>query len=75
MENSEIRLLTFEELKEKIITEQNTLQKLKFSHAIAAIENPMRIKQTRKLIARLKTELNTKLRNENKETENADKKS
>ncbi|MBW8049467.1 MAG: 50S ribosomal protein L29 [Cytophagales bacterium] len=60
MKNSEIRLLTLEELKEKIITEQDTLQRLKFSHAITPIENPMRIKVTKRLIAQLKTELNTK---------------
>lgn len=75
MKNSEILLLTIDELTEKLITEQDIFQKLKFSHAIATIENPMRIKVTRRLIARLKTELNVKLRNSNKQTENANKKS
>ena len=75
MKNSEIRLLTVEELKEKVITEQDTLQRLKFSHAITPIENPMRIKVTKRLIAQLKTELNTKLKNGKKQTEQTDKES
>ena len=75
MKNSEIRLLTAEELKEKVITEQDTLQRLKFSHAITPIENPMRIKVTKRLIAQLKTELNTKLKNGKKQTEQTGKES
>ena len=75
MKNSEIRLLTLEELKEKVITEQDTLQRLKFSHAITPIENPMRIKVTKRLIAQLKTELNTKLQNEKRQTEQTNKES
>ncbi|MCH8318026.1 MAG: 50S ribosomal protein L29 [Bacteroidetes bacterium] len=75
MKNSEIRLLTLEELKEKVITEQDTLQRLKFSHAITPIENPMRIKVTKRLIAQLKTELNTKLKNEKRQTEQTNKES
>lgn len=48
------------ELKEKIGSEQETLRKLKFAHQISAIENPMKIRETRKVIARLKTELAAK---------------
>ena len=47
MKNSEIRALS-------------VMQKLKFAHAISPIENPMKIKETRKLIARLETELKAK---------------
>ena len=60
MKNSEIRALSVEELKEKLSTEKEALQKLKFAHAISPIENPMKIKDTRKLIARLSTELRAK---------------
>ncbi|MCS6973814.1 MAG: 50S ribosomal protein L29 [Cyclobacteriaceae bacterium] len=60
MKNSEIRTLTVEELREKIVSEKETLRKLKFAHRISAIENPMRIRETRKLIARLNTELRKK---------------
>jgi len=55
MKNSEIRALTLEELNQKIVSEREALQKMKFAHAISPIENPMKIKETRKLIARLET--------------------
>lgn len=60
MKNSEIKALTVEELNEKINTEVSSLQKLNFAHAITPIENPMKIKESRRLIARLKTELREK---------------
>jgi len=66
MKNSEIRALSEAELRQKIASEQDSLQKIKFAHAITPIENPMKIKQTRKLVARLKTAMTTKeLENKN----------
>ena len=60
MKNSEIKALTIEELTEKIGTEEDSLQKLKFAQAISPIENPMKIRDSRRFIARLKTELRAK---------------
>ena len=60
MKNSEIRALSIEEIEEKIKGEQESLQKLRFANAISPIENPNKIRETKKLIARLKTELNAK---------------
>jgi large subunit ribosomal protein L29 len=60
MKNSEIKGLSLAELKEKITAEQETLQRMKFGHAITPIENPMKIRESRKLIAKLKTELTAK---------------
>jgi large subunit ribosomal protein L29 len=60
MKNTEIKALSVPELTEKIASEKEALRKLKFAHQVSAIENPMRIKQTRRLIARLKTELRAK---------------
>jgi large subunit ribosomal protein L29 len=60
MKNSEIRALTFEELTQKIISEKEAMQKLKFAHAISPVENPMKLRATRKMIARLKTALRQK---------------
>ena len=57
MKNSEILALTTEELQERIKTENTSQQNLKFAHSISPLENPLRITQSRKLIARLKTEL------------------
>ncbi|HHL51847.1 MAG TPA: 50S ribosomal protein L29 [Flammeovirgaceae bacterium] len=41
-------------------SEKEILQKLKFAHAISPIENPMKIRATRRLIARLYTALRQK---------------
>jgi large subunit ribosomal protein L29 len=60
MKNSEIRALTIEELKSKINGEKESLQKLKFAHAVSPIENPMKIREAKKLIARLITALSAK---------------
>jgi len=57
MKNSEILELTTEELVARIGEERTSLTKLKFAHAVSAIENPMRITKVRKDIARLNTEL------------------
>ncbi len=62
MKYSEIRGLNVNELREKLATEEETLRKMKFAHQVSAIENPMKIKETRKLVARLKTELTAKER-------------
>jgi len=60
MKNSEIKALSVEEIKQKLVSEREVMQKLKFAHAISPIENPMKIRETRKLIARLETALTAK---------------
>ena len=57
MKNSEILELSTEELIARISEERANLTKLKFAHAVSAIENPTRITKVRKDIARLNTEL------------------
>ncbi|MFS2188828.1 50S ribosomal protein L29 [Mucilaginibacter sp. Mucisp84] len=57
MKNSEILGLSTEEIVAKISEERATLTKLKFAHAVLAIENPSRITKVRKGIAQLNTEL------------------
>ena len=57
MKNSEILELATEELVAKLNEERANLTKLKFAHAVSAIENPSRITKVRKEIARLNTEL------------------
>ena len=60
MKNTEIRSLTSSETVERIIAEQENLSKLKFAHAISPIENPNRIRESKRFIARLKTSLVSK---------------
>lgn len=57
MKNSEILELSTEELVARIGEERANLTKLKFAHAVSAIENPTRITKVRKEVARLSTEL------------------
>lgn len=57
MKQSEIRELSDNEIVERVETEQLALNKLKLSHAVSPLDNPNQIRQTRKTIARLKTEL------------------
>ena len=60
MKNAEIKALSVEDIKQRIVAEKESLHKLKFAHAISPIENPMKIGRTRKLIAQLSTELTAK---------------
>lgn len=55
MKYQEIKSLSPEERKARLATEAENLKKVRFAHAISPIENPMRIKYSRKLIAKLKT--------------------
>ena len=60
MKKVDFKSLSIDELKEKLAVETDGYNKLQFAHAISPIENPMRIRHTRKLIARLQTELSAK---------------
>jgi large subunit ribosomal protein L29 len=57
MKTSEIVELSTQEIVARIAEEKANLTKLKFAHAVSAIENPLRINKVRKDIARLNTEL------------------
>jgi large subunit ribosomal protein L29 len=57
MKQSEIKAFSLTEVKEQLAAERNNLQNLTFAHAISPLENPSRIKHTRKTIARLETQL------------------
>lgn len=57
MKRIEIKDLTTKELIEKIQDEKLLLTKMKLNHHINPLDNPMKIRQTRRNIARLMTEL------------------
>ena len=57
MKQQEIVKLSNEDLKNRLADFQNQMINLKLTHKMAPIENPLRIKSMRKLIARLNTEL------------------
>ena len=53
------------ELQDLLVTEREKLIKMKMSHAVSPMENPLQIKFARKTIARMMTEL-SKRRNTSK---------
>jgi large subunit ribosomal protein L29 len=48
------------ELHDPLVTEREKLIKMKMSHAVSPMENPLQIKFTRKAIARVMTELSNR---------------
>lgn len=55
MTNKELRELSDEELKNKIEESKEELFNLRFTAATGNLEKPSRIKELRKLVARMKT--------------------
>jgi large subunit ribosomal protein L29 len=58
MKQEEIAKLSVEDIKGRIATSQELLNKTRIQHAVAPMENPLQIRFMRRDIARLKTELN-----------------
>lgn len=57
MKIAEIRELTTAELRERIDAEVAALTQKVIGHSISPLENPAQLKQQRRTIARMKTEL------------------
>ena len=57
MKQVDIKDLSVDDLTEKFSEQKEVLAKMKLSHAVSPMENPMQIKQARRTVARLKTEL------------------
>ena len=55
MKYKDISTLSPAALQETITIETENLRNLRFAHAISPIQNPMRIQEAKKTIARLKT--------------------
>lgn len=55
MKNSEIRTMSSEEILKKIEESNEELFNLRFSQATGNLEKPSRIRELRKLVARMKT--------------------
>jgi len=61
MKTSEIRELTAKEIEERIENEKSLIFRQKMNHAVSPLDNPMKIRETRRNIARLETILRQKL--------------
>ena len=57
MKSTEIKELSVKELTERMNAQKELLERLKMNHAISPLDNPMQIKETRRDIARMATEL------------------
>lgn len=64
MKASELRELTVKEIEEQIENEQSFMIKQRLNHAVSPLDNPMKLQETRRNIARLKTVLREKQLNE-----------
>jgi large subunit ribosomal protein L29 len=64
MKQEVIRELSTPELLERLEVEEKQIAKLKINHAVSQLENPMKIRGFRRTIARLKTELQKRKKQE-----------
>jgi large subunit ribosomal protein L29 len=62
MKNTEIIELSDKELQEHLENERDYLTKLKLNHAISPLDNPHKIVESRRNVAKLLTELNRRKR-------------
>lgn len=60
MKANEIRDMSAQEIAQRIAEEESALQTLHFQRAVAALENPLVLREKRRNIARLKTILRQK---------------
>ncbi len=67
MKSSEIRELTAEDLRERLESEENMMVRMRMNHAVSPLDNPNKIIETRKNIARLKTEMRARQNQEQTE--------
>lgn len=57
MKSSVIREMTTDELNDAISNERESLSKMRMQHAVSPLENPLVLKEKRKNVARMLTEL------------------
>ena len=57
MKTAEIKELSTKELLERIEAEAVALNRMEINHSISPLDNPAQIKHSRRMIARMKTEL------------------
>jgi len=57
MKSEEVRGLSTKELRERVDVETAALEQMKINHTISPLDNPAKIRQLRRTVARLITEL------------------
>ncbi len=66
MKASEIKELSTQEIQERIDDFKNVLVRLRLNHAVSPLDNPNKLRDARRDVARLKTELRMRQINEKK---------
>ena len=62
MKQKEVIEMSIDELNEKLISFKKELSEMKMTHAVSPIENPLQIKNIRRTIARINSELSRRNR-------------
>ncbi|MDR3266546.1 MAG: 50S ribosomal protein L29 [Tannerella sp.] len=57
MKKAEVKNLSDKELQERVDADVTALTQMKINHSITPLDNPAKIKQLRRTIARVKTEI------------------
>ncbi|MBI1305412.1 MAG: 50S ribosomal protein L29 [Bacteroidetes bacterium] len=65
MTYEDIKQMNNKELHANLREERKQLQKLQFNHAVSPIENPTKIKASKKVVARMLTEISARKKAEN----------
>ena len=65
MKTSEIKELSNKDLLERMDSEKELLVRIKLNHAVSPLDNPMKIRHSKRDIARMKTEIVRRKTNEN----------
>jgi len=69
MKNVEIRELSAKELIERLDTEKGNLIRMQINHTVSALDHPHHIRETRRMVAQLRTELRKRQIIENKKSQ------
>lgn len=56
-EKLDLKNLSEQDLKNRLVDDEQRMKRLRFSHSVTPVENPMTLRAGRRDIARLKTEL------------------
>lgn len=62
MKQTDITGMTDTELKDRLAEEKAQLTKFQLNHSVSPIENPLKIRSTRRTIARILTEMGSRKR-------------
>jgi large subunit ribosomal protein L29 len=67
MKQEVIKEMSTDDLQERLEAEEKQLTRLKLNHAVSPLENPLKIREYRRMIARIKTELRRREMEETKQ--------